>query len=185
MGPWAEVVGPMISVAISLLWGPGGPIGITAYLVLVGIGVLVAGWAGMLMALRFALVFALIGGSSVDTWGTEGMSGGPIATLDFLSCHALAAEILLGGWQSGPRSPITVSNGAPGGSSRPGPERNNHSSARARAGYQRSDRRITRANKDERHRPSAERPPPRDRGDRREGQSAIRSRKKCSPRVRG
>ena len=86
--------------------------------------------------------------------------GTRVATLDFLSCHVLAAEPFVGGWQSGPRSRIPVSNGALVELFRPDPELNDHSSAQARVGYHWGDRRITRADQDERHRLSAGRPLP-------------------------
>lgn len=57
----AGLAGFALCLVVSLLWGPCGPLGITAYQVLMAIGVLVAGWHGMLLATLPATLLMLMG----------------------------------------------------------------------------------------------------------------------------
>jgi hypothetical protein len=57
----AGLAGFAVCLALSLIWGPCGPMGLVTYHVLMGIGVLIAGWLGMLLATLPASLVMLMG----------------------------------------------------------------------------------------------------------------------------
>ena len=61
LGWQAGLAGLVVCLALSLLWGPCGPLGLIVFQVLMGIGVLVAGWYGMLVATLPASLIMLMG----------------------------------------------------------------------------------------------------------------------------
>jgi len=57
----AGLGGFVLCLVLSLLWGPCGPMGLIIYQVLMAIGILVAGWHGMLLATLPASLIMLLG----------------------------------------------------------------------------------------------------------------------------
>ena len=57
----AGLAGFVVCLIIALLWGPSGPLGLIVYHIPMAIGVLVAGWAGMVLPLAPACLIALMG----------------------------------------------------------------------------------------------------------------------------
>jgi hypothetical protein len=66
-GIQAALVGAVLCLILSWLWGPCGPLGLIVYHVLMAIGVLVAGWFGMAAATVPASIIMLMGLHYGDT----------------------------------------------------------------------------------------------------------------------